>query len=501
MDIFQNLMHGFSLVCIPLNISMALLGCFLGTIVGILPGLGPGATMAILIPFTFGMSPTAAMILLTAIYYGSKYGGSVTAILINVPGESASVVTTFDGYAMARQGRAGAALGISAIGSFIAGILGTFGVLFVAVPLAEFAVKFGPAEYFSLILMAMLTIVFVGGGSITKSLISGVLGFALGVVGADDVQAAPRFVYGIPNLLDGVPFVPVSMGLFGIGEVLVSAEERLKMKPIQVPFSKLFPSAADFFESKWAIIRGSVVGFFVGVLPGAGATIASFITYGLEKAVAKHPERFGKGAIEGVAAPESANNSAPLGALVPMLALGIPGSTATAIILGAMILYGIKPGPLLFHTSSDLVFTLIAAMFVGNAVLLIMNLPMVPLFAYSLRIPYGLMYPGIIVVCVIGAFSLSNSFFDVWVMFIFGIFGYFMKKHDIPMAPLVIALVLGRMLELSLYQALSLAHGDITTFVTRPISACLLGITAAMTIAIFFKILRTMRKKIGEEDN
>ncbi|MBW2148014.1 MAG: tripartite tricarboxylate transporter permease [Deltaproteobacteria bacterium] len=501
MGIFHNLMQGFSAVLTPYNLWMATIGCFFGTIVGILPGLGPSATIAMLLPFTFGMNATPAMIMMTSIYYGAKYGGSTTSILINVPGEGASVVTALDGYQMARKGRAGPALGIAAIGSFFAGIVGTFGLIFIAVPLAEFSLRFGPAEYFSLIIMGMLTIVFVGGKSITKSLMSGVIGLALGVVGSDVVQGAPRFVYGVPELMDGISFVVVVMGIFGIGEVLVSAEERMKLKPVKVKLSGLFPTLADLVQSKWAIARGTIVGFFVGALPGAGSTIASFISYGIEKGASKHPERFGKGAIEGVAAPESANNSATSGAMVPLLALGIPGSGATAVMLGALMLYGLKPGPMLFHTSPDFVWALIASMFIGNVILLIMNLPMIPLFASTLRIPYGLLYPAIILICIIGSYSLNNNVFDVWVMLIFGVFGYFMKKYDIPGAPMVIALVLGPLLEYSLYQALALSHGDITVFVTRPISATLLGMAAAMTVAVTLKTLRMIRKQISEEED
>jgi len=494
-------MHGFSIFFTPYNLWMAVVGCFFGTIVGILPGLGPSATIALLIPFTFGMDATPAMIMITSIYYGSKYGGSTTSILINVPGEGASVVTTFDGYQMALQGRAGAALGISAIGSFIGGVLGTFGLIFVAVPLANFSLEFGPAEYFSLILMGMLTIVFVGGKSISKSLMSGVLGLALGVVGTDVVQGAPRFVYDVPELMDGISFVVVVMGVFGIGEVLISAEEFMKMDSIKVPFSKLWPTLKDLADSKWAIIRGTVVGFLVGALPGAGSTIASFLSYGLEKSVSKHPERFGKGAIEGVAGPETSNNAACSGAMAPLLALGIPGSGATAVMLGALMLYGLKPGPMLFHTSPDFVWALIASMFVGNVILLIMNLPMVPLFALSLRISYSILYPIIILICVIGVYSLNSNAFDVWVMLLFGVAGYFMKKYDISGAPLIIGLVLGPIMEKNLYRALALGQGKISVFVTRPISAVLLGIALVMTIVVCFKTVKMMRTQIGEDES
>jgi putative tricarboxylic transport membrane protein len=500
MDVLHSLMHGFTVFFTPYNLWMAVVGCFFGTMVGILPGLGASATIALLIPFTFGMNATAAMIMITSLYYGSKYGGSITSILINIPGENASVVTTFDGYQMALQGRAGAALGISAIGSFIGGILGTFGLIFVAVPLAQFSLKFGPAEYFSLIIMGMLTIVFVGGKSITKSLMSGVIGISLGVVGTDIVQGAPRFVFGIPELMDGIDFVVVVMGIFGLGEVFISAEEYMKMDSIKVPFNKLWPTFKDLADSKWAILRGTAIGFVIGALPGAGATIASFLSYGVEKSSSKHPERFGKGAIEGVAGPETANNAACSGAMAPLLALGIPGSGATAVMLGALMLYGLKPGPMLFTTSPDFVWALIASMFVGNVILLIMNLPLVPLFALSLRISYSLMYPIIIVICMIGVYSLNSSIFDIWMMWVFGIIGYFMKKYDISGAPLIIGLVLGPILEQSLYRALSLAHGSMWVFVTRPISATLLGIAVVMSIFVSLKTVKTMRKQLSDDE-
>ncbi len=500
MNIFGGLMHGFATVITPFNLWMAALGCFFGTLVGILPGLGPSATIAMLLPLTFGMNATPAMIMMCAIYYGAMYGGSTTSILLNVPGESASVVTTFDGYAMARQGRGGAALGISAIGSFVAGILGTFGLIFTCVPLSAFALRFGPAEYFSLIVMGMLTIIFVGGKSVSKSLMSGVIGMALGTVGIDVIQGAPRFVYDIPELMDGVSFVTVVMGLFGIGEVLVSAEERMKITPVNVKFKELWPNIAEIIQCRWAILRGTAVGFLMGALPGAGATISSFIAYALEKGVAKNPERFGKGAIEGVASPESANNACTSGAMVHLIALGIPGSGATAVMLGALMLYGLKPGPMLFHNNPDFVWALIASMFVGNVILIVMNLPMIPLFALGLRVPYRYLYPGILLICIIGSYSLKSNVYDVWVMLAFGVFGYFMKKFDIPGAPMVIALILGPMLEFNLYRALALSRGDVTTFFTRPISATLLGLTAAMAIAVSFKTVRRRRAMLEEQE-
>lgn len=500
MDALSSLWHGFDLILTPFNLAMAMLGCFLGTIVGILPGLGPSATIAILLPFTFGMDPIPALVMLTAIVYGSKYGGSTTSILLNVPGEGSSVVTCLDGYQMARQGRAGSALGMSAIGSYVGGTIGGIALIFICVPLAEFSLKFGPAEYFSLIFMGMLTVVYMGGKSIPKSLMSALIGLAISLVGVDPIQGAPRFVYGFPRMMDGISFVIVVMGLFGIGEVLVSAEEHLKVQALKVPFSQCWPTFSDIFQTKWTVLRASILGFFIGILPGAGSTLSSFLSYAMEKFLSKHPELFGQGAIEGVAGPETANNAACSGEMVPLLSLGIPSSGSNAMLLAGMIICGLQPGPLLFQANPDFVWSIIAALFFTNFILLIMNLPMVPLFAYTLRLPYSLLYPIILIVCVIGAYSIHSSVFDVAVMFLFGIFGYGMKKYDIPGAPLVIALVLGRMWEGSLYQALNLSYGDVTTFVTRPISAVLMGVAAVMTILVTLNVVKTKRKMLDSED-
>ena len=346
----------------------------------------------------------------------------------------------------------------------------------------------------------MLTVVYMGGKSIAKSLMSVLLGLALSVVGTDPIQGAPRFVYGIPRMMDGISFVIVVMGLFGIGEVLVSAEEHLKVESIKVPFSQCRPTFSDIVQTRWTMLRGTVLGFFIGILPGAGSTLSSFLSYGMEKLLSKHPERFGKGAIEGVAGPETANNAACSGEMVPLLSLGIPSSGSNAMLLAGMIICGLQPGPMLFQANPDFVWAIIASLFFTNFILLIMNLPLVPLFAYTLRLPYSLLYPVIFIVCVIGAYSISSNIFDVAVMFLFGIFGYFMKKYDIPGAPLVIALVLGRMWESSLYQALNLSYGDITTFVTRPISAVLMAAAAVMTILVTLNIVRTKRAMLDQEE-
>ena len=482
MDVLTNLMGGFATCLTPYNIWMAALGAFLGTIVGILPGLGPSATMAIILPITFGIEATPAMIMLCALYYGAMYGGSTTSILVNVPGEASSVVTCIEGHQLALQGKAGTALGLSAIGSFIAGILGTIALAFLASTLAEYSLKFGPTELFSLILMGMFTIIFVGGKDITKSMMSMVIGLGLGCVGTDIVEGKDRFVYGISELLDGIDFVILVMGTFGIAEVLESAEEFMKVVPMKVKFRDLFPKFADVWYCRWAILRGTCVGFFICCVPGAGPTIASFLSYGVEKSVSKYPERFGTGVMEGVAGPESSNNAAVSGAMVPMFALGIPGSGATAVLLGGLILYGLKPGPMLFVESPDFVWAVMASMFIGNIILIIMNLPLVPVFASLLRIPYGLIYPAILIICIVGAYAVATGLFEVGMMLIFSIAGYFMKKADIPAAPMLMALIMGPMMERSLYQTLNLSHGSLLVFIQRPISATLLSVIVLMSI-------------------
>ena len=501
MDILEGLMGGFATCLTLYNVWMALVGCLLGTLVGILPGLGPSATMAILLPITFGMDATPAMIMMCAVYYGAMYGGSTTSILVNVPGESSSVITAIEGHQLAMQGKAGTALGLSAIGSFVAGILGTIGLVAAAVPLAEFSLQFGPAEFFSLIIMGMLTIVFVGGKSIPKSLMSAMIGLGLGCVGTDIVEGKDRFTYGVAELLDGIDFVVLVMGTFGIAEVLVSAEEFMKVEPIKVKFRELFPSLQEIFQVRWAILRGTLIGFIIGVLPGAGPTIASFVTYGVEKSVSKHPEKFGMGALEGLAGPESSNNAAVSGAMVPMFALGIPGSGATAVLLGALILYGLKPGPMLFVENADFVWAVMASMFLGNIILIILNLPLVPLFASLLRISYALIYPAILIICVVGAYAISTGLFDVGLMLMFGIAGYFMKRADIPPAPMLLALLLGPMMERALYQALNLSHGSMMTFVTRPISGTLLAVSLIMSIAVGTKAVKRARTIVKDEQN
>ena len=500
MEVLSNLAHGFHTCLTPYNIFMSALGAFLGTMVGILPGLGPSATMAIILPITFGMDPIPAMVMLTSLYMGAMYGGSTTSILVNVPGESSSVCTAIEGYQLARQGKAGTALGLSAIGSFFAGIFGMFALAFTASTLAEFSLKFGPAEVFCLVLMGMFTIIYVGGKDITKSLMSMVIGLGLGCVGTDVVEGKARFTYGISELLDGIDFVILVMGTFGIAEVLESAEEFMKIEPMKVKFRELFPKLQEVLQCKWAILRGTLIGFGICCIPGSGPTIASFLSYAVEQTVSKNPEKFGTGVIEGVAGPEASNNAAVAGAMVPMFSLGIPGSGATAVLLGGLILYGLKPGPLLFVEHPNFVWAVIASMFIGNIVLIIMNLPMVPLFASLLRIPYSLVYPAILIVCIVGAYAVASGLFEVGLMLFFAICGYFMKKGGVPAAPMLMALIMGPMMEKNLYQALNLAHGDITIFIRRPIAATLLGIIVVMSIIAASKRVKRARGGVQEEE-
>ncbi|HET8570124.1 MAG TPA: tripartite tricarboxylate transporter permease [Candidatus Limnocylindria bacterium] len=496
MDVLGQLALGFSIAVTPQNLLFAFAGALIGTMVGILPGIGPAAGIALLLPVTFGLPPVSSLIMLAGIYYGSMYGGTLTSVLINTPGESASVATTFDGYRMALQGRAGAALGIAAIGSFLAGTLGVIALMLAAPPLADLAVMFGPPEYFALAALGLLTIAGLGGGSALKALISAIAGLALATVGSDPLLGSQRFTFGVFELYDGLEFLPVAVGLFGIAEVFVNLAERVRLAPIRASFSGLIPSWADWVASRGAMLRGGIVGFAIGVLPGAGATIASFVSYGLERRISKHPERFGKGAIEGVAAPESANNAATAGAMVPLLALGIPGSATTAVLLAAFILYGLRPGPLLLTEHPEIFWGLIASMYVGNVMLLFLNLPAAPLFASLLRLPYSVIAAGILGISLAGAYSLNNSIFDIWVALAFGVLGYAMKRLGFPAAPLILALVLGPLLEMSLRQSLTISHGSLAIFATRPASAVLLLIgLLGLTGPALWRLLRRPNRK------
>jgi putative tricarboxylic transport membrane protein len=491
MSVVYDLAAGFAGAMTPWNLLMCFAGVFAGQLVGALPGIGPASAIALLLPLTFGADPTSAIILFAGIYYGAQYGGTLTSVLISVPGEPSSVMTSIDGYQMALQGRAGAALGIAAIGSFIAGTLSTIGLMLLAPPMAKAALAFGPPEYFALVVLGLTALAAVG-GSVLKGLTTGMFGLLISTIGIDQQTGVARFAFDQIWLLDGVGFIVLSVALFGIGEVLSSAGMATP-RPITT-VKNLLPSRAEWKQSRMPILRGSLIGFFVGVLPATGATIASFLAYIVEKKVAKDPSRFGKGAIEGVAGPESSNNAAAAGAMVPMLALGVPGSGTTAIILGALIMFGVRPGPELFEKNAALVWTVIASMYIGNVILLIMNLPLAGLFAQLLRVPYSWLYPPILALCVAGVYSQANSIEDVWMLIGFGALGWAMMRYDWPAAPMILGLVLGTIFENALRQSMTLSHGSVAIFFTRPISAVLLACAAAAILAPFIYKLATSRR-------
>jgi putative tricarboxylic transport membrane protein len=480
-DVLQNLAMGFGIALTPVNLFYCFFGVLAGTLIGVLPGIGPATGIAVLLPLAFNMNPTTSLITMAGMYYGAMYGGSTTSILMNVPGESATVMTCLDGYQMARKGRAGSALGISAIASFIAGTVGAIGLMLLAPPLTSLALGFGPPEYFMLMLFGLTTLAGIAGDSMLKALLSGGLGLMLGTVGTDTPSGYLRFTYGIPDLSTGVSFVAVTVGLFALAELLVNSERVIRREPIRTTLQGLYPSLEDLRRCRGAFARGSLIGFVVGVLPGAGATIASFLAYAAEKRASRHPEEFGTGAIEGVAAPEGANNAAAMGAMVPMFSLGIPGSGTTAIMLGALIMWGLRPGPLLFEKNPDLVWAVIASMYIGNVMLLVLNLPLVGMWASLLRVRYSILAPLILAFCFIGVYSIDNNMFDVWIMVGAGVLGYLMRKFRFPAAPLVLALVLGPMVETALAQSLTMSRGSLAIFFTRPTA---LGLFVLMVLFV-----------------
>jgi putative tricarboxylic transport membrane protein len=501
MDILNGLMQGFSVALTPMNLAMCFLGCLLGTIVGVLPGLGPPATIAMLLPLTFKMEPTGAMIMLAGIYYGAKYGGSTTSILLNVPGESSSVVTCLDGYQMARKGRAGAALGISAVASFVAGTIGTVLLMMVAPPLAKLSLAFSSPEYFALMVLGLAMVVLLAGDSLTKALLAMTFGLWIAGMGTDLFTATSRFTFGQTELLGGIDFVIVAIGVFAVGEVMANMEPEKPLDVLPVPkgLKNLFPTLQDLKDCRFAFMNGSIIGFFIGILPGAGATISSFLSYGLEKAVSKHPEKFGTGVVEGVAAPEGANNADTAGAMVPLLTLGIPGSGTTAILLAALVLWGFKPGPMFIEDSPAMFWGLVASMYIGNVVLLILNLPLVALFAQLLRMPGYVMYPLILGVSIVGIYTISSSVFQLCLLAVFGLVGYIMRKLDFPTAPLVLGLVLGDSMEKALRQSLMMSQGDMS-ILFRPIPAVLLSIAAFLLVVPLIKKFNSVRSQVIDKE-
>jgi len=489
-----DLMQGFIAAATPANLAMCFLGVLFGQIIGILPGIGPSAAIALLLPLTYGSSPTGAIIMFAGLYYGAQYGGTLTSVLINVPGESSSVMTAVDGYQMALKGRAGVALGIAAIGSFIAGTAGTIGLMLLAPPLANIALAFGPPEYCALVLLGLTALAAVG-GSVLKGLATGVAGLLLGTVGVDPQVGVPRFYFGQPWLLDGVDFIVLTVALFGIGEVLDSCRTGSATPILNV--GRVLPNREEWRQARMAILRGTGIGFLIGCLPAAGATIASFISYIVEKKVAKDPSRFGHGAIEGVAGPESSNNAASAGAMVPMFALGVPGSNTTAVMLSALIMFGLRPGPEMFTTNSGLVWAVIASMYIGNILLLVMNLPLAGTFARLLQLRYAWIYPPILAICLTGVYAHANNLEDCWLMFGFGVIGWLMKRYDWPAAPMVLGLVLGPLFENTLRQSLTLSHGSGMIFLSRPLSALLLAAAVLAVLTPVITELITRRRSLA----
>jgi len=492
MDFFQSMVMGFQVALQPGNLAFCFIGVLIGTLVGVLPGLGPVAAISLLLPTTFHLTPVSAIIMLAGIYYGAMYGGSTTSILVNIPGEAASVVTCLDGYKMARQGRAGPALGIAAFGSFIAGTIGVIGLMLIAPPLAEMALKFGPPEYFSLMIMGLTILTFLASGPMWKALLMAAFGLFLGCIGMDTLMGATRFTFDIVELSDGIGLVPVVMGLFGISEVLLNVEQSMERAIFETKIKNLLPTLKDWADSVGAILRGTVIGFFLGVLPGGGAVISSFVSYAVEKKVSKHPEKFGTGVIQGVAGPESANNAATGGAFIPLLTLGIPANSVMAILLGAMMIHGMQPGPMLVKEQPGLFWGAITSMYLGNVMLLILNLPLIGLWVKILKVPYPILFPLILLFCLIGAYSLNNSIVEVFIMVIFGLIGYLFKKFEYEAAPLILALVLGPMLETALRRSLLLSAGDPAIFLTRPISAILILISFFL---LAYPLVPWLRKK------
>jgi len=488
----QHLFAGFGIATTMANLLYCLLGAVAGTLVGILPGLGPIAGIALLIPITFGLSPTSAIIMLCGIYYGAMYGGSTTSILLNVPGETASVITCIEGYQMAQRGKAGPALAMCAIGSFVAGTLAIFGMVFLAPPLAQAALAFGPPEYFSLMVCGFIVLSNVTGGSLLKSLMMAVVGLIIGTVGLDPVTGDYRFTFDTTYLLSGIEFVAVAIGLFGIAEVLANADqpsETLEQCVIMPRFRDLFPSLQDLRRSIGAIIRGAGIGFSVGLVPGPAPVLATYASYMTEKRVSRHPEAFGKGAIEGLAGPEAANNAACQSAFIPLFVLGIPFAPPTAILLGALMIHGVVPGPMMISEHPDVFWGVIASMYIGNFILLLLNLPFVPFFASILRIPKKILLPLVMLFCITGMYTVNNSVNDIWLMLSMGVLGYLMRKWVYDAAPLLLALVIGPKMEVAFRQSLMLSHGDFGVFVERPFSLAFLVVTLLFLLVPAFRFI------------
>ena len=499
MDMINGLLSGFQGLLHPEVLFYCFAGVFVGTLVGVLPGIGPIGAMSILLPSTYGISPTSSVIMLAGIYYGAMYGGSTTSILVNIPGEAASVVTCLDGYQMARKGRAGPALGISAMGSFIGGTFAIVALMFLSFPLADAAVKFGAPEFFSVMVLAMTLLTYLASGSTINALLMIVVGLILGCVGMDPIAGIPRFAFGSTTLLDGVGLVPVAMGLFGISEVLTNVGVVQERRILDAKIKNLFPNLEDWKRSIGPIWRGSIMGFFLGILPGGGAITSTFLSYTAEKKLSKNPEEFGKGAIEGVAGPETANNAAAGGSFVTMMALGIPPNAIMAILLAALIVHGVTPGPLLMSQHPEIFWGVIASMYMGNIMLVILNLPLLGLWVKILKVPYRMLMPLILLCCLIGAYSTGNNAMDVVIMIIFGVVGYVLRKIGYELAPLILALILGPLMETNFRNSLTLSDGSLLIFLTRPISVTFLVISALLLLSTGFSSYKKTKARIIKE--
>ena len=502
MELLSNLALGFSHALSLINLFYCLIGVLFGTVIGVLPGIGPLATIAMLLPITYKIGdPTSALIMLSGIYYGAQYGGSTTAILVNLPGEVSSVVTTLDGYQMARKGRAGAALAIAALGSFFAGSIATMLIAAAADPMTRLALQFGPAEYFSLMVLGLIAAVVLAHGSVVKALAMVVFGLLIGMVGTDVNSGVPRFSFDVPELTDGIELAAIAIGIFGFGEIIANLEQRDKREVFTHSVGRLLPSMQEFKASIMPVLRGTALGSFLGVLPGGGAALSSFSSYALEKKLSKHPEEFGTGAVAGVAGPESANNAGAQTSFIPMLTLGIPSNAVMALMVAAMMIHDIQPGPQVMTSNPALFWGLIASMWVGNLMLVVLNLPLIGIWVKMLTIPYRILYPAILLFCVIGAFSMNNNTFDIWMTIPFAIIGYVLKKLDCEPAPMLLGIVLGKLMEEYLRRAMTISRGDWSVFVTRPLSATLLGIAVVLLILVMLPSLRKKREEaFAEED-
>ncbi len=490
MDALNGLIYGLSVAFELHHLLLLFAGCLLGTLVGVLPGLGPVGAISILLPLTFHLPPAGAIILLAGIYNGAMYGGSTTSILINVPGEAASVVTCLDGYAMARKGQAGQALGIAVFGSFIAGTAGLIGLQLAAGPLSALALKFGPPEYFALILLGFTLITYLAQRSMIKAALMALLGIILSLIGLDPITSQQRMTLGNIHLFEGLSVVPLAIGLFGLAEVFANLEKIASAKILNVKIRHMFPTKLQWLQARWAIARGTLIGFFLGILPGGGPVMSTFISYGVERRVSKHPEKFGEGAIEGVAAPESANNAAASTSFIPLLTLGIPPNVVLAVLLGAFLVHGVTPGPMMITQHPEIFWGVLASMYLGNVILLILNLPLIPLWVQVLKIPDPILYPLIILFCLVGAYSINNSIFDMGVMLCFGVIGYLLKKFDYEAAPLILGFVLGPMFEANLRRSLIMSQGSFAIFIESPIALGALIICGILIPLSFVKLYR-----------